>query len=223
VVTTPAVSGMRLGWIADARAAHVAPWVRSGLGPVSAPPRRGHGGLATIVRILRDSRAVLVDGDQPGGVGWSSTEHGVLAAGDGASRRRQRSPEAKRQDVSASGQLAPRPRWEQPTRCVSVWPQHVSGERTGEQSLQPARLSPRPPGRSRPYLALHVVDIFGRTDGRTTPSQPHWQAVCLPATFRLSRPPPGTGRSSQAEWSASQRRSASRLAVATHTEVSAAP
>ena len=118
----------------NARAVHIAPWLRSGPWGRYRPRRPGNtAGSRQSSAFCGDSCVALVDGHHPGDVDWSSTEHGVLAAGDGASRRRQQSPEARRQGVSASGQLAPRPRWEQPTRCVSVWSQQAPGERSGER------------------------------------------------------------------------------------------
>ena len=108
-----------------------------------------------------DSRVAHVDGHHPGDVGWSSTEHGVLAAGDGASRRRQQSQEARRQDVSASGQLAPRPRWEQPTRCVSVWSRQASPSLKKSGVLQGPLM-----GRGQALSALRQTAPSGRRSRR---------------------------------------------------------
>ena len=61
-------------------------------------------------RSLRRFRRKPLDESSLRPVGWSSTEHGVLAAAEDASRRRQRSPATKWQGASASGQLVVRPR-----------------------------------------------------------------------------------------------------------------
>ena len=85
---------------------------------------------ASSTAICGDSCRADLDAALPRPVGWLSTEHGVLAADDDASRRRQRSPATRWQDASASGQLVARPRWGQPTRCFFV-PRRVRRERGG--------------------------------------------------------------------------------------------